>query len=142
MSGAAWKDGWYVVPYDVPFRDLDFFGHANNAVYLSWFEHARLLLWFDVTGGRHPRDINFIMARVECDYIRQIEMEPIEIRTRFGELGKTSIEFVYEIRKNGGRELAATGRIIVVLFDWESQSKVPIPEELRRKIAECSPVAS
>jgi acyl-CoA thioester hydrolase len=142
MSGATWKDGWYVVPYDVPLRDLDFFGHANNAVYLSWFEQARVQLWFTITGGRKPGDINFIMARAECDYIRQIGMEPIEIRVRISAMRNTSIEFVHEVRKNAGTEVAAKGKVVVVLFDWERQSKVPINDELRRKVAECSPVAS
>jgi acyl-CoA thioester hydrolase len=137
-----WRDGWFVVPHDVIFRDVDAFGHVNNAVFLTYFEIARTLLWFDVSGGRTAYDIGFIVVRAECDFRRQIAMEPIEICVRFGELRETSFDTHYEIRKNGGREIAATGRVVVVLFDWARRSKMPIGDELRRKIAECTPVAS
>jgi acyl-CoA thioester hydrolase len=30
------------VPIEVRFRDLDAMGHVNNAVYFTYFEHARL----------------------------------------------------------------------------------------------------
>ncbi|HKR66318.1 MAG TPA: thioesterase family protein [Thermoanaerobaculia bacterium] len=137
-----WRDGWFVVPHDVIFRDIDAFGHVNNAVFLTYFEIARTLLWFDVNGGRDPHDISFIVVRAECDFRKQIGMEPIEICIRFGELRATSFDTLYEIRKNGGREVAATGKVVVVLFDWARQSKIPISDDLRRRVAECNPVAS
>lgn len=131
----SWRDGWYVVPYRVMFRDLDAFGHVNNAVYLTYFEWARALMWFDITGRRAARDIDFIVARAECDFRRQIDLEEIEIAVRIGDLRGTSFDTHYEIRKSGG-ELAATGKVIVVLFDWHRQTKVPISDELRQRIAE------
>ena len=131
----SWRDGWYVVPYRVMFRDLDAFGHVNNAVYLTYFEWARALMWFDITGRRGARDIDFIVARAECDFKRQIGLEPIEIAIRIGEMRGTSFDTHYEIRKSGG-ELAATGKVVVVLFDWERQAKVAISDELRQRIAE------
>ncbi|HEY0140355.1 MAG TPA: thioesterase family protein [Thermoanaerobaculia bacterium] len=135
----AWKDEWYVVPYDVLFSDLDYFGHVNNALYIRYFETARTDLWFTITGTRRPLDIGFIVARAECDFKKQINLERIEIAVRFGELGNTSIAFLYEIRKNDGRDIAATGKVVVVLYDWARQSKVAISDELRRTIAACSP---
>ena len=135
---SGWRDGWYVVPYQVTFRDVDAFAHANNAVYFTWFETARTFLWQELTGTTGPRDINFIVARAECDFRHQVGMEPIDISVRIGEMRNTSLDFLYEIRKDGGRELAATGRVVVVLFDWVKQAKVAIDDELRRKIATLS----
>lgn len=129
-----WRDGWFVVPYDVPFRDIDYFGHVNNAIFLSYFEWARTLLWFELTGGGAPADIGFIVARAEIDFKAQIRMEAIEIAVRVGAMRNTSLDFIYEIRKNGGGQIAATGTVVVVLFDWETRAKRPIPEELRRSI--------
>jgi acyl-CoA thioester hydrolase len=132
---AGWRDGWFVVPYHVTFRDIDAFGHVNNAVFFTYFEWARTLLWFELVGRGGARDIGFIVARAECDFLRQIEMEPIEIRVRFGELRTSSFDFVYEIYKEEGHPLAATGKVVVVLFDWETRSKVPISDELRDRVA-------
>ena len=139
----AWKDGWYVVEYDVHFNHLDYFGHVNNAIFFTYFEVARTSLWLELTGGSHPGDIGFIVAHAQCDFRRQLGMERIDVAVRFGELRNSSLDFVYEIRKNGGAEIAATGKVTVVLFDWARRSKMPISEELRRKINACSsPVAS
>ncbi len=129
---SEWRDGWYVVPYQVVFRDIDAFGHVHNAVYFTYFEIARTLLWQELTGATSPRDVGFIVARAECDFRHQIGMEPIEICVRIGEMRTTSLDFIYEIRKTRGQQLAADGKVVVVMFDWEKGAKVPISEEFRR----------
>jgi acyl-CoA thioester hydrolase len=131
--GGRWTDGWYVVPHQAIFRDLDAIGHVNHAVFLTYFEWARMLLWFDLTGGSQPFDIGFIVARAECDYRHQLGMEPIEICVRIGEMRTTSMDFLHEVRKDGG-QVTAAAKIVVVLFDWNTQSKVTISDDLRRKV--------
>lgn len=138
----AWRDGWYVVPHQVLFRDVDAFGHVNNAIYFSYFEWARTLLWFELAGFGGATDIGFIVAHAECDFKRQLGLETIQVCIRFGELRTTSFDTHYEIRKDAGQEVAATGMVTVVLFDWETSSKIAISDELRRKIAECSRAGS
>jgi acyl-CoA thioester hydrolase len=133
---SGWRDGWFVVPHEVTFRDIDFFGHVNNAVYFTFFEWARTKYWLTMLGGQLPRDIGFIVARAECDFRLQIEFaEPIEIAVRVGEMRTTSLDFVYEIRKSTGG-IAAIGKVVVVLFDWTTQAKRPIDEDLREQVRE------
>ena len=131
----SWKDGWFIVPYHVMFADIDVYGHVNNAVYFTYFEWGRTQLWFELTQWGGARDIGFIVARAECDFKKQLEMEPIEIATRIGNMGTSSLEFLCEIRTSGG-EVAATGRVVTVLFDWERNAKTSITDDLRRKVAE------
>ena len=83
--------------------------------------------------GLTPADIGFIVARAEIDFKLQIEMEPIDICIRITEMRTTSFDTVYEIRKRGGK-VAATGKVVVVLFDWKAQTKMPISDELRQKV--------
>lgn len=130
----TWRDGWLVVPYHVMFADVDAYGHVNNAVYFTYFEWGRIQLWFDLTEWGGARDLGFIVARAECDFKKQLSMEPIEICTRIGEMGTSSLEFLTEIRRANG-EVAATGRVVTVLFDWERQSKKPIGDDLRARVA-------
>lgn len=133
-----WENGWFVVPWQVIFRDVDAFGHVNNAVYLTYFEWARAQMWFALNGLQGaPTDIGFIVARAEIDFIVQIGMEPLEIRVRISEMRNTSFDTVYELRLADGR-LAATGKVVVVLFDWKNQRKTPISDELRRKVEQCA----
>ena len=119
------------------FRDLDAFGHVNNAVFFTYFEWGRALYWFDLTGRSGPHDITFIVAHAQCDFRRQIGLEEIEIRTRIGEMRGSSFDFHTELRTTDG-QLAAEGKVVVVLYDWARQSKVSIDDELRRKVAACS----
>lgn len=129
-----WRDGWFVVPYHVLFGDIDAFGHVNNAVYFTYFEWGRTQLWFELTEWGGALDIGFILAHASCDFKKQLAMEPIEICTRIGEMRTTSIEFLAEIRRSDG-EVAATGRIVAVLFDWERQARKAIGDDLRARVA-------
>lgn len=138
----TWRGGWYVVPHHVLFRDLDPFGHVNNAVFFTYFEWARTLLWFEVTGVRGAREIGFIVAHAACDFHKQVGLEPIDICVRISEMRTTSLDFRYEIRKGIGNDVVATGKVTVVLFDWARQSKLPVTDELRKKVAEWNADAS
>jgi len=131
-----WENGWFVVPWQVIFRDVDVFGHVNNAVYLSFFEWARSQMWFDLTEAKgEPRDIGFIMARAEVDYLAPLHIEPIDVCVRVGEMRNTSLDTLYEIRRRDG-QVAARGKVVIVLYDWNEARKTPISEEFRRKVRE------
>jgi acyl-CoA thioester hydrolase len=132
----SWRDGWYVLPYQVMFRDVDAYGHVNNAVFFTFFEWVRTLLWFELTRFGSATDIGFIVAHAECDYRRPVHLEPIDLCIRVGTLGTSSFETLYEVRKADGT-VAATGKVVVVLYDWERDSKRPIDDDLRRKLTEC-----
>jgi acyl-CoA thioester hydrolase len=134
VTAEGWSGGWYIVPWQVIFRDLDAFGHVNNATFFTFFEWGRARLWFSLTGGGVARDVGFIVARAECDFKQQVALEPIEIRTRIGEIGNTSLEFLSEIRRDNGEQIAASGRVVVVLYDWERQQKIPVSDEFRQKV--------
>jgi acyl-CoA thioester hydrolase len=127
------KDGWHVVPWNVTFRDLDAIGHVNNAVYFTYFEWGRTRYWFDLRGGSKPFDIGFIVARAECDFRLQLGMERITIATRVGEMRVSSMDFLAEVRREDGA-VAASGKVVVVLYDWAKEAKTPITDELRSAI--------
>ena len=134
MREPRWEGGWYVVPWQVIFRDIDTFGHVNNAVYLTYFEHARTSMWLALTGGSSSRDVGFIVVRTECDFHHQLAMEAIEIRVRIGDMRTTSFDTLYEIHTADTRQLVAKGRVVVVLFDWKTNQKTSITDELRDKV--------
>lgn len=133
FASSGWNDGWYVVPWQVTWRDLDAAGHVNNSVYFTWFETGRTVYWLDLRKLEGPAGVEFIVARAECDYVSQLTLgHAIEIATRIGEIRNSSFEFLSEIR--AGSTLAARGRVVVVLFDWARNQKVAVPQELREAI--------
>ena len=54
---------------EVRFRDIDAFGHVNNAVFLSYVEQARIRYLLDVLQPETGFDrLPLILARVELDF--------------------------------------------------------------------------
>jgi acyl-CoA thioester hydrolase len=134
---SGWTDGWYAVPHEVTWRDLDAAGHVNNAVYFTYFEWARTKYWYDLHGSEPTlENLDFIVARAECDFREQLAMKDrIDICVRISELRNSSFDFEYAIRKSDGSEIAATGKVVMVLYSWATKSKLRVTDELRQKVA-------
>ena len=129
-SVSGWESGWYVVPHEVTWQDLDAMGHVNNAVYFTYFEWARTKYWMELVGSTEPASLTFIVARAECDFRRELKMmELVHIRVRIGAMRRSSLDFVYEVARANGGEIAATGTVTVVLFSWAERQKL---HDLRR----------
>lgn len=136
MREPRWSDGWYRVPHEVTWRDLDGIGHVNNAVFFTYFEWARSKYWLALRKIEKatPESIEFIVARAECDFVKQLGLaEQIEIGVRIGEIRNSSFDFEYELWNEAG-EVAARGLVVAVLFDWASNGKIALDGELRSAI--------
>jgi acyl-CoA thioester hydrolase len=135
-----------VVPVEVRFRDLDAFGHVNSAVFLTYFEQARLAFWLALQPGLaageavEPSRIGFVVARAECDYASPARLgERLLVGCRAEDFGSSSFAFAYRIVAAGGSvdaevRLVASGRTVQVTWDPASGRKIPLPEELRKRI--------
>lgn len=136
-----------VVPVEVRFRDLDATGHVHGAVYLTYFEQARLAFWLAVNpgapqgGGIDPARIGFVVARAECDYASPVRLgERLLVGCRAADVGTSSFAFDYRVVAAGGGavdaevRIVASGRTVQVPWDQAAGRKTPLPEELRRRI--------
>jgi len=116
------------VNLDVQYRDLDPLGHVNNAVYLSYFEHARVKLFEDLYKGNV--EYNFVLAHAQIDFIKPLYLERIKIISWVSHIGNTSFRIDYEIY-NSKNELCAKGYTIQVMFDKNKKEKLKIDENFR-----------
>ena len=135
-----------VVPVEVRFADLDAMGHVNNAVYLTYFEQARLAFWLAIHPHLAPGEafeparIGFVVARAECDYTSPVRLgEKLLVGCRASDFGSSSFSFDYRIVAAGGSvdaemRLVASGRTVQVTWDWATGKKMPLSEELRKRI--------
>ena len=131
-------------PIEVRFRDCDPMGHANNAVYLTYLEQARLAHWRSLGGfdastrgaGATPAASGVpgvILARVEVDYKRPARYgEVLEVRIGIAAMGRTSFTYEYEI-VDEARALVAAARTVLVMYDYASARPVPVPDDIRRR---------
>jgi acyl-CoA thioester hydrolase len=99
----------------IRWRDVDGYGHVNNAVFLNYLEEARDRL---VTSLFGERSWDFVIARVAIDFraeLRQDDGEAV-IRCRVTGFGTSSVRTAEEVRKPDGT-LAAEAESVVVPRD-------------------------
>ncbi len=126
----------YVVSIEVRFRDLDVFGHVNNAVIFTYLETARIRYFVDL-GLRSPHagrnDVAFILAHTNNNFRKPIfYRQAVEIGTRVTEIKRSSIKLEHRIEVDG--ELAADGYSILVYYDYANNRSLAVPPEMRAKI--------
>lgn len=116
----------------VRWRDMDAYGHVNNAVYLNYLEEARDA-WVEKVLGPVADDVwHFVLARVAIDFRRELKQEDGEIVVRCGldSIGRSSLRTREEIRTRGG-ELSAEAAAVIVPRDPATGSSRLLTEEER-----------
>lgn len=124
---------------DVRFRDVDAFGHVNNAVFLSYIEQARirylaesLQLPISLTD---VRELPLILARTEIDYRAPIFFgESVEIGTRVDWIGRSSFSMSHRITAGSDAHLVAEVATILVCYDYAAVKPMPVPDEWRARL--------
>ena len=132
-------------PIEVRSRDIDTWGHVNNAVYFSYMEQARIRYMQHL--GLAPDQLAkapFIIAQAACQYKAPVPYGmPLVIRVRVTEMRTSSFLMDYSIEdENTGRVTpalaaqvsVATGRSVNVAYDYAAGQSIPIPPEWRAKI--------
>jgi acyl-CoA thioester hydrolase len=130
----ALADFRYRLDIRVVFRDIDYYRHVNNAVYITWMETARIdycKVAFDRPLGAAT---NVIMANQTFDYERQAQYDDrLVMGVRTSRIGNKSLDFTYELWR--GDERVGHGVSALVAFDYAAQTSIPVPDEWRRRIA-------
>lgn len=131
------------VPIQIRWRDLDALGHVNNAVFITYFEYARLayireLLGPDAAIDRQtmlPVDFQFILAEVTCSYRSPVTLEdkPV-VEIWVSEVGRKSFVFQYRMTDERTGRLLAEGRSAQVWYDYRTGTSQVIPEDVIEKI--------
>ena len=124
----------------VNWGDMDALGHVNHSVFATWMETARME-YFSKMGMMElyeNSNIGPILARIEVDYKFPIVFpDVVKVLTSVSRIGNSSFDMKYEISslaKEG--EVAATGKVVGVLVDYDTGKPVPMPEELKNSIIE------
>jgi acyl-CoA thioester hydrolase len=119
---------------EVTFRDLDVFGHVNNAVYLTYIENARLGYLREALGVESLEDLLVILAKVRIDFRSRASLgEVLEIGARVSRIGTKSFDVDHEVRGPDAR-LVAVASTTLVTFDYRGDTTMPVPDLWRERI--------
>jgi acyl-CoA thioester hydrolase len=128
-------DGFaFSIRQPVTMRDIDGFGHVNNAVYLTYVENARVAYLGEVVGVKTREQIANVMASVTIEYRAQVDYgDVLEIGVRTDTIGTKSFQLGYRLVRQDG-EVAADVTSTQVMFDFEADRAIEVPAEWRRAI--------
>lgn len=116
----------------IRWRDMDNYGHVNNAVYLNYLEEVRDA-WVDRTLGSVSETWDFVLVRVGIDFRNELTQADGEIlvRCRLAGIGRSSIRTKEEIVKAADGTVAAEAESVIVPRDPETGSSRPLTDKER-----------
>lgn len=120
----------------VRFADIDVMGHVNNAVYLSYFENARMHYFKNMLGSNWDWNKDgIILLKNVVEYLRPVLLndEP-EIKVFVVSIGTKSFTLGYELTVD--RVLYCKGLSILVGYNNEIHKSIEITPMMRRSLEE------
>ena len=132
-----WK---YSIEERVRWGDVDAARIIFYGAYIRFFEFAETEL-FRAVGLPYgvmfdELDIWLPRAHLECDFRRAAQLDDLlEVCVYVGRVGTKSLRLNFEVRRNGESELTATAHFVLVAVDRHNFQSVPVPEDLKRRLA-------
>ncbi len=123
----------------VRFHEVDMLGVCNNAVYINYFEHARLqyikAAGLMPEGGIFSDSRLFFMVRNEINYRGHAHYDDeLNIYTKISYIKNTSYGFEHLIENLQTKEIIVDGSGVVVQVDPKTRKSTPLPEFFYEKV--------
>ena len=121
--------------WTVAWRDMDAFGHVNNAVFVMYMEHARVKYAEDAgipltTKPAEGAGPSIIVSNLSCRYRRPIDYPDTIVvgskLTSFDEK-RGNLTLQHQIWSEQKQLVAAVGESGIVVYDYKAGQRVPIP---------------
>jgi acyl-CoA thioester hydrolase len=129
----------YPVVMEIPvaWGEMDSYRHVNNVVYFRYFENARLeyfrrLGWFDF---EKETGIGPILHSTQARFRKPLSYpDAVSSAVRITSMSEDRFTMEYAVVSHSLEAVAAEGQGIIVTYHYGEGKKVPIPEEIRRRI--------
>ena len=132
-----WK---YRIEERVRWGDVDAARIIFYGAYIRFFEFAETEL-FRAVGLPYgvmfdELDVWLPRAHLECDFRRAARLDDLlEVCVFVGRVGTKSLRLDFEVRRVGEAELIAVAHFVLVAVRRDTFDSVPVPEELKRRLA-------
>ncbi|WP_343603938.1 thioesterase family protein [Fluviicola sp.] len=122
----------------VRFSDCDMMQHVNNAVYLNYFEEARIHYFRQVLGVDWDwNKTGVILRKNELEYLKPVFLhEPVEIYVYLKHIGEKSFTLSYDVKVL--QEVRTTGTSVLVCYDSVNKSSILIPHRMKEALGKLS----
>lgn len=126
-----------IIETPIAWGQMDAFRHLNNTAYFRFFESGRiayfeklnLLEYMEETG------VGPILASTSCRFkIPLTYPDKVSIGTRVSNIEEDRFTMEYFVVSEKHQRVAAEGNGLIVCFNYNENKKVPLPDELKRRI--------
>src|SRR5262249_15033465 len=127
-----------IVELPVVWGEMDAYRHVNNVVYFRYFESARLeyfrrMSWLEY---EEATGIGPILAATQCRFRKPLTYpDVIWVGARISAIGEDRMTMEYLLVSQRLEAVAAEGAGTIVSYHYQQARKVPVPDDLRRRIA-------
>lgn len=120
----------------VDWSEMDLFGHINNVMYAKYIQSARVNFVEKVGIMKMLEEdkVGFMLASSALEYKRPLYYpDNIRIETTVSFIKTTSFGLQHQIFSGKG-ELSTIGTDILVMYDFITNQKTPVPEQIKAEI--------
>lgn len=117
----------------IRFIDTDASGRIHYTAMFRYFESAEIEFIRLLDLGYLEQEFAFPRVHVECDFRLALQYDDvIEVEVRLMQVGSSSVQ--YGFRTYQGERIAATGLVVVVCMNRQTQRATPLPDAIRSKL--------
>ncbi len=128
-------DAMFSLMINPRFCDTDAMGHINNTVLPVWFLEGRESILRIFNPNLSTEEVSLVLAKIEIEYLEETFFgKQVEIRTYVLRIGTSSVLVGQEAWQEG--MLKATGTATMVNFDKHTRKSVPIPADVKKRLAD------
>jgi len=120
----------------IDWSEIDLFGHVNNLAIMKYVQAARVnyLEHVDLMQLQTEKKTGPILASINCQFRKPLFYPgQVTVYSRVDSIKNSSFR-IQHIVYNDQHEISAEAHDIIVFYDFNKNTKLPIPEGIRRKI--------
>ena len=120
----------------IDWSELDLFGHVNNVAVLKYIQASRINYWELIGLAKLHKETNTgpMLATTTCNFFQPLFYPGnIIVQAGLDFIKNTSFGIQHQIL-NDKNEPAAEAKDVIVLYDFNTNLKVQIPDDLRAAI--------
>lgn len=130
LSARATFKSWLSMP--LRYADLDTLGHVNNAAIPMFFEQSRCEFLHPLLKDLGRTHLDIVLAKVGIEYLHELTYPGhAEIGTIVTHIGTKSFTLAHGVFQGGGPTCVGIGQAVIVTFDLQARSSVPVPADIR-----------
>ena len=128
-----------MVELDVAWGEMDSYAHVNNVVYFRYFENARIAYLDRIgwTASKEADGLGPILHSTSARFRKPVSYpDHLFVGARATDVQPDRVAFEFRLVSEKFDAVACEGQGVVVSYDYRAGAKCPIPETIRRAIAD------